>query len=208
MEVKSDIEIQYPSEMVKNMIENYKVMQKLSQEEIESIVTDTSDKKINSYIENKPKIITTKTIMKNAKEFEKNNGYNPIMNDEKIYELEQMQERLDKEYDISENLEKVVKFILNNCDLNNLKSKIKTELNALKAVNNTIPFIFRFMLSFHSLYYIVMKQMYNKQLIDFLQHMKRVYVNNTGSLIIDDDNLNDLLKESNELLKLYELEKD
>lgn len=202
----NNLEITYPSEMVKNMIESYKVMQKLSQEEIESIVTDTSDSQMNSYIKNSPKIITSHDVIKNAKEFENKNGYNPIMTDDEIYELDRIQERLDKEYDINDNLEKIVNYILDNSDLSNLKSKIKTELNALKAVDNAIPFIFRFMLAFHSLYYIVMKQMYDKQLVDFLQEIKRVYVNHNGTLMLNDKEIDTLLNHSKNVLQILKID--
>lgn len=136
------------------------------------------------------------------------NNEKNLKNKELDVELDQIQKRIDKEYDLNENLKVIVNYILKKANLNSLKSKIQSELNALQAVNDDIPFTFRFLLAFHSLYYIVMKQMYNKQLVDFLQHMKRIYIDNSGSLIINNDDLNDLLNESNELLKLYELEKD
>jgi putative transcriptional regulator len=50
IEVKSDIEIHYPSPMIKNMIESYKVMEKLSPENISNIVT-TDESEIESYLE-------------------------------------------------------------------------------------------------------------------------------------------------------------
>jgi putative transcriptional regulator len=51
MEVKSNIEIQYPSVMIKNMIESFKVMEKLTTEDVSNIVTDFDNTYIDSFIE-------------------------------------------------------------------------------------------------------------------------------------------------------------
>jgi putative transcriptional regulator len=125
---------------------------------------------------------------------------------EDSYEIKQIQERLDLEYALEENLELIIDDVISNSELSTLPIRIKKEIEAYSEQKAT-SFQFKFILAYRSLYSLIVQQSNNKPIINFIAKMIKIY-NNGGLYEISNDNLIDLLNESNELLKLYELQKD
>lgn len=148
---------------------------------------------------NKPLIITGDDALNNAKQFEETSNYDPTFNDDECYEMELAQDRLDMEYTIEDNLNSIINNILFNTNFLTLPSKIQSEIEAYEQITN-MPFSFKFILIYRSIYFIIVKQMYNKQLVDFLSKIRKIY-NNGGLLDLTDKELEELTDESVFLLK-------
>lgn len=150
---------------------------------------------------NKPYRISGHQVLKNAEQFEKQNGYNPIPTDEELFEIEQIQERLDLEYTLEDNLESIINAIISKSDLSTLPIRLAKEIEAYSQQNAT-SFQFKFILTYRSLYALIVKQVNNKHIIDFISKIIKIY-NNGGLYEISDDDLDSLILESENLLEIY-----
>lgn len=137
---------------------------------------------------------------------EKENS-NVSQNYNEIHEIEQIQERLDLEYSLEENLESIIDNIISTSDLFTLPIRIRKEIEAYSQQKVT-SFQFKFTLAYRSLYALVVKQSNNKQLIDFISRMIKIYTTNGGLYDLSDDDLNTLITESDHLLNNKPKQKD
>jgi putative transcriptional regulator len=124
-----------------------------------------------------------------------------IPTNEELYEIEQIQERLDLEYTLEENLELIINTIIDDSDLSSLPIRIKKEIEAYRDQKAT-SFQFKFILAYRSLYALIVKQSNNKHLIDFISKMIKIY-NNGGLYETSDVDLNILISESDNLLNTH-----
>lgn len=145
--------------------------------------------------------LSGRQALKNAEQFEKEHGYNPIPNDEELFEIEQIQERLELEYTLEENLELIINSIISNSDLSVLPIRIKKEIEAYSEQKVT-SFQFKFILAYRSLYALIVKQVNNKHIIDFISKIIKIY-NNGGLYEMNNDDLDSLILESENLLEIY-----
>jgi hypothetical protein len=130
-------------------------------------------------------IITGQQAIKNAKEFEKANGYNPIMTDAELYEMEQMQERLDIEHDVEVNIQSILDNIVLNCDLS-IRERYQDLMDSYSENQYTT-----IMVKLTSLYRVVFKFLSYQSdagLREFIGDLRKLY-SHGGLLDLNDDEL-------------------
>jgi putative transcriptional regulator len=139
--------------------------------------------------------------LETVKQFEEINNTTSIKTVEDE-EIEQIQERLDLEYTLEENLELIINNIISKSDLSSLPIRISREIEAYSQQNAT-SFQFKFILAYRSLYALIVKQVHSRKLIDFISRIIKIY-NNGGLYEISNDDLENLIIESNNLLNTYQ----
>jgi putative transcriptional regulator len=137
---------------------------------------------------------------------EKVNNENTPTNNKDSFEIEQIQKRLDLEYSLELNLESILDIEISNSDLTSLPIRIRKEIEAFSEQKAT-SFQFKFILAYRSLFTLIVSQSNNKQLIEFMSRMIKIY-NNGGLYELTDNELNILITESNILLDKYIIKKD
>jgi hypothetical protein len=147
-------------------------------------ITGTKDNKHKN-------IITSHDVMKNAKEFEKKNGYNPIMNDDELYEMELQQDRLDLEHDVEVNIQAILDYIVLNCDTS-VKKKYKDLIDDYILIKD-LPVAFKLTSMYRVLFKLLSVQS-DASLRSFICELRNLYVHG-GLMDINDD----------ELMKLFEV---
>lgn len=154
-----------------------------------------TDKKENTLLSQKSLDIINKMKIED--------NYNSTLTDtdDELYEIEQIQERLDLEYTLEANLELIINAVISKSDLSSLPIRIRKEIEAYSQQNAT-SFQFKFILTYRSLYALIVKQTNNKQLINFMSKIIKIY-NNGGLYEITDNHLENLIDESNYLLNIY-----
>jgi putative transcriptional regulator len=151
---------------------------------------------------NKKNLLNTETLEIIDKIKNGNNYTNDeLCEEDELYEIEQIQERLDIEYTLEENLELIINSIISNADLSSLPIRIRKEIEAYRD-QNTTSFQFKFILSYRSLYTLIVKQSNSKPLINFISKIIKIY-NNGGLYEISDNELMNFINESNNLLNTY-----
>jgi len=132
-------------------------------------------------------IITGQQAIKNAKQFEEINGYNPIMTDDELYEMELQQDRLDLEHDVEVNIQAILDYIVLDCEPS-VHEKYKDLINA-----EDLPVSFKLT----SLYRVVFKLLSVQSdagLRTFISGLRNLYVHG-GLMDANDD----------ELMRLFEI---
>lgn len=150
-----------------------------------------------------PKGIETNTIlgsdaMKVAEESSKYLGYDPIPTDDAYYEMGKMQDRFDMERKLSNNLFKIIDYIIYNVNTSDFPELYIDDINKYKSMTDSTDQS-RFIFIYRILCIIIVSQFYNVKLIDFISNIKDIY-SNSAFLDINDDILNNLLDTSENLL--------
>jgi hypothetical protein len=136
-------------------------------------------------------IITSHDVMKNAKEFEKINGYNPIPTDDDLYEMELQQDRLDLEHDVEVNIQAILDYIVLNCDTS-VKKKYKDLIDDYILIKD-LPVAFK-LTSMYRVVFKLLSVQSDASLRSFISELRNLYVHG-GLMDINDD----------ELMKLFEV---
>jgi hypothetical protein len=133
-------------------------------------------------------IITSNDVIKNAKEFENKNGYNPIMSDDKIYEMELQQERINLEDDFEENINDLLDRIIDN--YNPMIKKHYKELIETYHGAKSFPLSFKLTTLYRVIYRLLSVQS-DSSLRDFITRLRNIYAE--GDLVkLTDEELNKL----------------
>ncbi|WP_252225097.1 MULTISPECIES: helix-turn-helix domain-containing protein [unclassified Clostridium] len=201
----NDSVVKYPSNLIMKTILDNKVPYNYVC--VNGYDISTNEDKIIEFIEpDKPnrRIITGDDALQNARLFEQEYGYNPIMTDEEIYnremyDMEQQQIRLDMEYDFELTLESIINSIISKTDIDSLPKKIQAEIKAYKEVGD-ISIAFKFTVVYRAIYWIMAKQLYNQKLLQFMSKVRRIYTNNTNLSVLSDKELTTLTNEANTIL--------
>ena len=140
----------------------------------------------------KPNIITDNEIFESS-------VYNPILSDEETYEDEIEESRLEKEIKFETNLNSIMDFLLCDHNISLLSDKFKKEAERYMGIPMITPHKF---IAFHRvLYLIAVKQLKNKQIVCFMIKLIKIY-NQGGLTNLKDDELNNLISESDYILKI------
>jgi putative transcriptional regulator len=169
-EVNNTLKINYPSPMIENMIESYKVMEKLSPEQVDNIVTDSVDNNF-SYV-------TT------------NNE--PIFN---FINLEEQEAKIEIQKTIETNLENIINIILNNTDIKNLSHATYSIVEEYTNSMRMYPMQIKFQHICDTLAFIIGVQYKSTKLLKFIVAIKNIYLKG-GFIILSDNDLMDISTQS------------
>jgi putative transcriptional regulator len=120
--------------------------------------------------------------------FEEQNGYNPIQSDKEILEMEEMQSKLDLEFNIESNLNSILNNIVLNCEPS-IYEKYKNEIDkyyiySMEEFNIT----FKLIPSYRLIYNILSSQSNSSELLGFLTRLRNIYAHG-GLLDLSDNDL-------------------
>jgi len=120
--------------------------------------------------------------------------------DNEILDLEYMQERFEMEYNLSKNIFLITDYIIDNADTSEFHGSLTSDIEKYKSMKNSIE-ASKFMFVYRMLCIIVISQLNDIDLFNFIKSIKDIYSSNPFFSTINDDKLNELLNKSNIILE-------
>jgi putative transcriptional regulator len=149
---------------------------------------------------------TLQIIDKLKKENSNTTSLTDIYISEEDYDMEQMQIRFEMEFTLSHNLFLITDYIIYNADKSELPDNFIYDINNYKNMTNSIE-ASKFMLVYRILYVVIVQQLKNKQLLEFIVKIRKIYSISPFFSTVQDKELQSLINESNELLRTLQLNK-
>lgn len=141
--------------------------------------------------------------LKIMESLEKENSNNIYISEED-YDLEQMQIRFEIENKLSNNLFLITDNIIYNADISNFSNQLTSDIERYKNMTNSIE-ASKFMLVYRVLYVVIVQQLKNKQLLEFIVKIRKIYSISPFFSIVEDEELQSLLSESNDLINTLDI---
>jgi hypothetical protein len=137
-------------------------------------------------------IITGQQALQNAKEFQETNGYNPIMTDDELYEMDLEQDRLDLEHDVEVNIQSILDCIVLNCE-SSVRKKYKDLIDSYILIKD-LPVSFK-LTSMYRVVFKLLSVQSDTGLRTFISDLRNLYTHG-GLMDISNEQLMELFEVS------------